>query len=65
VQEYLRELDRVKELMLGCVHIEQGQLARGSEILIMRYCNRQLQDCNIFVIAGIIVSVIRYYKSQS
>jgi hypothetical protein len=24
VREYLRELDRVKELMLGCVHIEQG-----------------------------------------
>ena len=27
VREYHRELDRVKELMLGCVHIEQGQLA--------------------------------------
>jgi hypothetical protein len=24
VREYLRELDRVKELMLGCVYIEQG-----------------------------------------
>jgi hypothetical protein len=27
VREYLREVDCVKELMLGCVHIEQGQPA--------------------------------------
>jgi hypothetical protein len=51
--------------MLGCVHIEQGQPAQGSEILIMRHRNKLLQNCNIFVIAGTIVSVIRYYKSQS
>jgi superfamily II DNA helicase RecQ len=65
VREYLRELDRVKELMLGCVHIEQGQPARGSEILTMRHRNGLLQDRNMFVIAGTMVTVIRYYKSQS
>jgi superfamily II DNA helicase RecQ len=65
VREYLRELDRVKELMLGCVHIEQGQPARGSEILTTRHRNGLLQDRNMFVIAGTMVSVIRYYKSQS
>ena len=65
VREYHRELDRVKELMLGCVHIEQGQPARGSEILTMRHRNGLLQDRNLFVIAGTLVSVIRYYKSQS
>jgi hypothetical protein len=58
VREYLRELDRVKELMLGCVHIEQGQLAQGSEILTMRHRNGLLQDRNIFIIAATIVSVI-------
>jgi hypothetical protein len=65
VREYLRELDRVKELMLGCVHIEQGQPARGSEILTMRHRNGLLQDRNLYVIAATMVSVIRYYKSQS
>jgi hypothetical protein len=65
VREYLRELERVKELMLGCVHIEQGQPARGSEILTMRHRNGLLQDRNIFIIAATVVSVIRYYKSQS
>ena len=65
VREYLRELDRVKELMLGCVHVEQGQPARGSEILTMRHRNGLLQDRNLFVIGGTMVSVIRYYKSQS
>jgi hypothetical protein len=65
VREYLRELDRVKELMLGCVHIEQGQPARGLEILMMRHRNGLLQDCNVFIIAATIVSIIRYYKSQS
>jgi hypothetical protein len=58
VREYLRELERVKELMLGCVHIEQGQPARGSEILTMRHRNGLLQDRNIFIIAATVVSVI-------
>jgi hypothetical protein len=31
----------------------------------MRHRNGLLQDRNMFVIAGTIVSVIRYYKSQS
>ena len=39
VQEYLRQLDRFLELMLGCVHIESGQPARGSEIATMRHRN--------------------------
>jgi hypothetical protein len=65
VREYLRELEHVKELMLSCVHIKQGQPAQGSEILTMRHRNGLLQDRNIFIIAATVVSVIRYYKSQS
>jgi hypothetical protein len=30
----------------------------------MRHCNRVLQDCNIFVIDGQVITVVCYYKSQ-
>ncbi|KAL6169706.1 hypothetical protein ACJQWK_04709 [Exserohilum turcicum] len=65
VHEYLRQMDRFLELLLGCVHIESGQPARGSEIVTMRHCNRLLQDRNIFIIDGTVMTVVRYHKSQS
>ncbi|CAE7173591.1 RecQ family helicase [Pyrenophora teres f. teres] len=65
VREYLRQLDRFLELMLGCVHIECGQPARGSEILTMRHRNGLLQDRNVFVVGGALMTVVRYHKSQS
>jgi len=65
VREYLRQLDRFLELMLGCVHIESGQPARGSEIITMRHRNGLLQDRNVFVVDGAVMTVVRYHKSQS
>ena len=65
VREYLRQVDRFLELLLGCVHIESGQPARGSEIMTMRHRNGLLQDRNIFVIDGAVATVVRYHKSQS
>ncbi|KAL6160848.1 hypothetical protein ACJQWK_11971 [Exserohilum turcicum] len=65
VHEYLRQMDRFLELLLGCVHIESGQPARGLEIVTMRHCNRLLQDRNIFIIDGTVMTVVRYHKSQS
>jgi hypothetical protein len=65
VREYLRTVARWKELLLGCKHIESGQPPQGSEILTMRHRNGLLQDRNMLVIAGMMASVIRYYKSQS
>ncbi|KAL6164830.1 hypothetical protein ACJQWK_09550 [Exserohilum turcicum] len=65
VHEYLRQMDRFLELLLGCVHIESGQPARGSEIVTMRHCNGLLQDRNIFIIDGTVMTVVRYHKSQS
>ncbi|EOA82355.1 uncharacterized protein SETTUDRAFT_161957 [Exserohilum turcica Et28A] len=56
VHEYLRQMDRFLELLLGCVHIESGQPARGSEIVTMRHCNRLLQDRNIFIIDGTVMT---------
>ena len=58
VREYLRQLDRFLELMLGCVHIEYRQLAQESEILTMRHRNRLLQDCNVFVVGGALITVV-------
>jgi hypothetical protein len=40
VKEYLREIDKFRELLLFCMHITRGQPARGPEILSLRYKNR-------------------------
>ncbi|KZM28551.1 ATP binding [Ascochyta rabiei] len=47
------------------VHITSGQPRRGSEITTIRHRNSVLQDCNIFVVDGQVITVVRYYKSQS
>ena len=65
MREYLREVDRFLALLLGCVHMESGQLARGSKIITMRHRNRLLQDRNVFVVDSAVMTVVRYHKSQS
>jgi hypothetical protein len=65
VRQYLRWVDRFRELLVGCVHIEQGQPGRGSEILTIRHRNELLQDHKIFIVDGAVVTVVRYHKSQS
>jgi hypothetical protein len=65
VRQYLRRVDRFRELLVGCVHIEQGQPGRGSEILTIRHRNELLQDRNIFIVDGAVMTVVRYHKSQS
>jgi hypothetical protein len=65
VREYLRQVDRFLALLLGCVHMESGQPARGSEIVTMRHRNGLLQDRNVFVVDGAVMTVVRYHKSQS
>jgi superfamily II DNA helicase RecQ len=65
VRQYLQQVDRFRELLLGCVHIEQGQPGRGSEILPIRHRNGLLQDRNVFIVDGAVMTVVRYHKSQS
>lgn len=65
MREYLRQMDRFLELLLGYVHIKSRQLARESEIVTIRHRNGLLQDRNIFVIDGAIATIIQYHKSQS
>ncbi len=65
VQKYLRQLDRLLELMLGCVHIKSRQPAQGSKIITMRHHNRLLQNRNVFIIDGAVITVVRYHKLQS
>ena len=65
VRQYLRQVDRFLELLIGCVHVKYGQPGQGLEITTMQYCNRLLQDCNIFIIDSAVIIVVRYHKSQS
>jgi hypothetical protein len=65
VKEYLREVDKFRELLLFCMHVTGGQPARGPEILSLRYKNGFSQDRNIFVLDGLVMSVTRYHKTQS
>lgn len=65
VRQYLQQVARFRELLLGCVHIEQGQPGRGSEITTIRFRNGVVQDRNIFVVGGAVMTVVRYHKSQS
>jgi hypothetical protein len=52
VRRYLRKIDRFRKLLLFCMHLTGGQLARGMEITTLRFKNGYLQDYNIFVIHG-------------
>ena len=65
VRKYLQQVDCFLALLLGCVHIELGQLAQGSKIITMRHRNRLLQNCNVFVVDGAVITVMQYYKLQS
>lgn len=65
VQQYLRQVDRFLELLLCSVHVTSGQPGRGSEITAIRHRNGVLQDRNIFVMDGQVMTVVRYHKSQS
>jgi hypothetical protein len=50
VKEYLREIEKFRELLLFCMHVTGGQPACGPEILSLRYKNGFSQDRNIFVL---------------
>lgn len=65
VRRYLRQVDRFLTLLLVCVHMTSGQPGRGSEVTTMRHRNGVLQDRNIFVVDGQVMTVARYHKSQS
>ena len=65
VKRYLRCVDRFLMLLMVCVHMTSGQPGRGSEITTMRHRNGLLQDRNLFVMDGQVMTVVRYHKSQS
>jgi superfamily II DNA/RNA helicase len=64
-RKYLRRVEAFLELLLLLVHITGGQPARGTEITAVRFRNAQAQDRNIYVIAGQVMVLTRYHKSQS
>lgn len=61
----MRQIDCFLELLLVCVHMTSGQPGRGSEVMTMRHRNGVLQDRNIFVMDGQVMTIVRYHKSQS
>jgi hypothetical protein len=63
VRRYLKKMDRFRKLLLLCMYLTGGQPARGTEMTTLRFKNSYLQDCNIFVMHGQMVFVIRYHKS--
>jgi hypothetical protein len=50
VRKYLRQVDRFRELLLFCIYVIGGQLARGTEITSIRFRNGFQQDRNVFAI---------------
>ena len=65
VKQYLRRVDRFLALLMLGVHMTSGQPGRGSEVTTMRHRNGMLQDRNVFVVDGQVMTVVRYHKSQS
>ncbi|KAL5371657.1 hypothetical protein DPSP01_014102 [Paraphaeosphaeria sporulosa] len=65
VRRYLRLVEQFLTLLMVCVHVTSGQPGRGSEITSMRFRNGLLQDRNLFVVDGDVMTVARYHKSQS
>ena len=65
MKRYLRCVDRFLMLLMICVHVTSGQPGRGSEITTMRHRNGLLQDRNLFIMDGQVMTVVRYHKSQS
>lgn len=57
MKEYLRGVDKFRELLLSCIPVTGDQPARGPEILSLRYKNGFSQDRNIFVLDGLVMSV--------
>jgi hypothetical protein len=65
IKQYLIQVDRFLSLLLAAIHITSGQPSRGTEITSIRHANGLVQDRNIYVINGQVITVTRYHKSQS
>ena len=65
VRAYLRDVNKLLELLLACGHFTGGQPARGTGITRIRFKNGFLQDRNLYAILGLLGIVTRYHKSQS
>lgn len=65
VRRYLRRVEHFLGLKLAGFHITSGQPGRGTEVTTMRDRNGVLQDRNMYVVDGRVMTVVRYHKSQS
>jgi hypothetical protein len=65
VRRYVREIKRFLEILLFACHVTSGQPGRGTEVTTIRRVNGLLQDRNVFVVDGRVMTVTRYHKSQS
>ncbi|CAD0085033.1 unnamed protein product, partial [Aureobasidium mustum] len=65
VANYLRRVDKFRELFIFCVHVLSGQPARGTEITSLRFRNGVANHRNVFVLDGRVMTVTSYHKSQA
>ncbi|KAG9886428.1 hypothetical protein KCU98_g17623, partial [Aureobasidium melanogenum] len=63
VANYLRRVDKFRELFMFCVHVLSGQPARGTEITSLRFRNGVANHRNVFVLDGRVMTVTSYHKS--
>lgn len=65
IAEWLDEVVRLKEWLLIMIHLCCGQLARGEELLGMRWCSSgEGEGRNVFVEDRDVVSVLRDHKGS-
>lgn len=66
VQQWIRAVSTLKEMLLVLMHLSGGQPARGPEILSIRYCNTANGGRrHVFVEDGMMVFVTEYHKGYS
>lgn len=64
VADYLRRVDKFRELFLFYVYVLSGQPVRGTEITSLRFRNGVANYRNVFVLDGRVITVTSYYKLQ-
>ncbi|KAG5988485.1 hypothetical protein E4U52_006542 [Claviceps spartinae] len=64
-KEYLRQVDKFRKLLLFCVHVTGGQLARGTEILSLRFKNGCVRPRNVFLLDGYVMTSKFYNKTDA
>lgn len=64
-RKYLHSLQRVRKLLLLCVHMTGGMPGRGPEITTIRWCNTRLVVRNLLLYHGRLAVAVEYNKTRT